>query len=212
MTVSDTPSRWPVVSSSEKLRDWLITVRTDEVRMPGDGIAKRTVVTHPGAVGVVALDPEDRVLMIRQYRHPVGGLLWELPAGLLDHSGEAPVEAARRELREETGYAAASWEPLVDYYSSPGFSTERIQVFLARDLSELADRGYSPVDEEATLEVRWVPLREAVATVLSGGIHNGLAIIGILAARAALSDIVPLWQGGTVDDGSIDDTGGRDPR
>jgi 8-oxo-dGDP phosphatase len=184
MTLTDTPEHWPVVSSTPELSDWLISVRADEVRMPGERVAKRVVVTHPGAVAILAMDEASRVLMIRQYRHPVGGLLWEIPAGLLDLDGEAPVEAARRELREETGYSADSWQPLVEYYSSPGFSTERIRVFLARGLSELADRGYVPHDEEATLEVRWVPLADAVRAVLAGGIHNGTTITALLAARA----------------------------
>jgi 8-oxo-dGTP pyrophosphatase MutT (NUDIX family) len=186
MTLTDTPEHWPVVSSEEELSDWLITVRADEVRMPGDRIAKRLVVTHPGAVAVLAMDEANRVLMIRQYRHPVGELLWELPAGLLDHPGESPVEAALRELREETGYAASSLRPLVEFYTSPGFSTERIRIFLAGGLSELADRGYEPIEEEATIELRWIPLGDAVEAVLSGDIHNGPAVAGILAAHTAL--------------------------
>ncbi len=186
MTLIDTPEQWPVVSSTEELNDWLITVRADEVRMPGDQIAKRLVVTHPGAVAILALDDANQVLMIRQYRHPVGGLLWELPAGLLDQDGESHIAAAQRELREETGYAAAEWRTLVEYYSSPGFSTERIRVFLARGISQLADREYEPTDEEATIEVRWVPMRDAVGAVLSGDIHNGVAVAGILAAHAGL--------------------------
>jgi ADP-ribose pyrophosphatase len=186
MTLTDTPEQWPVVSSTEELNDWLITVRADEVRMPGQQIAKRLVVTHPGAVAILALDDADRVLMIRQYRHPVGGLLWDLPAGLLDQEGESLLAAAQRELREETGYAAAEWHSLLDYYSSPGFSTERIRVFLARGMTELTDRGYEPTDEEATIVLRWVPMREAVDAVLSGDIHNGVAATGILAAAAGL--------------------------
>lgn len=185
MTVSDAPERWPVVSTTESVRNWLIAVRTDQVRMPDNEVAERVVVTHPGAVGILALDDDNRVLMIRQYRHPVGHLLWELPAGLRDHEGETLAEVARRELREETSYAAREWHTLVDFYSSPGISTERIRVFLARGLTKLADREYVPVDEEAFLETAWVPLEDAVRLALAGKLHNGVTVAGILAAHAA---------------------------
>jgi 8-oxo-dGTP pyrophosphatase MutT (NUDIX family) len=185
MTIRDTPEHWPVAASAVQTTNWLITVRTDEVRMPDDEMASRMVVTHPGAVGILAVDERNRVLMIRQYRHPVGRLLWELPAGLRDHDGEPLEEVARRELREETGYAAKTWDTLVDYYSSPGFSTERIRIFLARDLFKLEDRDYEPVHEEAYLETDWVPLEEAVRLVMAGELHNGVAVAGILAGYAA---------------------------
>lgn len=185
MTIRDASEHWPVAASAVQTSNWLLTVRTDEVRMPDQQTASRVVVTHPGAVGVLALDTRDRVLLIRQYRHPVGRLLWELPAGLRDHEGEPLEEVARRELREETGYAAKTWDTLVDYYSSPGFSTERIRIFLARDLVRLEDRDYEPVDEEAYLETDWVALDEAVRLVMAGELHNGVAVAGILAGYAA---------------------------
>jgi 8-oxo-dGDP phosphatase len=189
VTVRDEPEdRWPVVSSEPRLRTWLLAARTDRVRMPDGSEAERDVVAHPGAVGILALDDAGRVLMIRQYRHPVGRLLWELPAGLRDHEGESLADLARRELREETGHAAREWHALVDYYTSPGFSTERIRIFLARGLTELADRDYEPEHEEAFLKVDWVPLDQAVGLVLSGQVHNGLAVAGILAGYAAACD------------------------
>ncbi|HEX8006131.1 MAG TPA: NUDIX hydrolase, partial [Trebonia sp.] len=126
--VEDVQESWPVVSSAEQMRNWLIAVRTDKVRMPDDQTAERSVVTHPGAVAILALDDADRVLMIRQYRHPVGRLLWEIPAGLRDSDGESPLQTAQRELFEETGYRAREWQTLVDYFSSPGFSTERLRI------------------------------------------------------------------------------------
>ena len=149
----DEPEHWPVVSSAELLRARLVTVRSDKVRTPDHQVAERDVVLHPGAVAVLALDAADRVLMIRQYRHPVGRLLWEIPAGLRDVAGEDPWVTAQRELAEEASYRARDWRVLADYYSSPGYSTERLRVFLARDLEPVppAERHFVPRDEEAYL-------------------------------------------------------------
>jgi len=185
----DTAESWPVVSADEQLRNWLITVRTDKVRMPDDHYAERSVVTHLGAVAVLALDDAERVLMIRQYRHPVGHLLWEIPAGLRDTAGESLLATAQRELLEETGYRARDWHTLVDYFSSPGFTTERIRIFLARGL-EKADGhdDYEREHEEKFIVTGWVDLTEAVGLVLAGKLHNGAAITGILAGYAAASE------------------------
>ena len=183
--ISDNTVAWPVVATHELLREWLLTVRTDTVRMPDNHDAERTVVTHPGAVAVLALDDDQRVLMIRQYRHPVGRELWELPAGLRDADGESPVRTAQRELLEETGYRAREWHTLADYFSSPGYTTERIRVFLARGLEPVADYGYQRKDEEKFIVTDWVPLDAAMRLVLAGKLHSGPAITGILAGYAA---------------------------
>jgi 8-oxo-dGDP phosphatase len=189
MNIADVPEQWPVVSSAELLRGRLITVRADKVRMPDNHIAEREVVLHPGAVGVLALDDADRILLIRQYRHPVGRLLWEIPAGLRDVAGEDPFRTAQRELLEEAGYRARDWRVLADYFSSPGFSTERLRVYLARDLELVpaAERDFVPRDEEAFLVTSWLPLEEAVAKVFAGELHNGVTALGILAGYAARS-------------------------
>jgi 8-oxo-dGTP pyrophosphatase MutT (NUDIX family) len=189
MNIADVPEQWPVVSSAELLRSRLITVRADKVRMPDNQIAEREVVHHPGAVAVLALDDSDRILLIRQYRHPVGRLLWEIPAGLRDVSGEAPFLTAQRELLEEAGYRARDWRVLADYFSSPGYSTERLRVYLARDLELVpeAERDFVPHDEEAFLITGWLPLDDAVAKVLAGELHNGTTALGILAGYAARS-------------------------
>jgi ADP-ribose pyrophosphatase len=184
----DKAESWPVVAASEQLRDWLITVRTDTVQMPDRSYAERTVVTHPGAVAVLALDDAQRVLMIRQYRHPVGRLLWEIPAGLRDAAGESPLRTAQRELLEETGYRAREWHTLVDYFSSPGFSTERLRIFLARGIEPAGDSAPEREHEEKFIVVDWVPLDEAVRLVLAGKLHSGPAITGVLAGYAACAE------------------------
>ena len=188
--IADAAAQWPVVSSAEIYHGAIIDVRNDTIRSPDGNTAEREVVRHPGAVGVVALDESNRVLMIRQYRHAVGRLLWELPAGLRDVTGEPLLHAARRELLEETGYRAARWQVLVDYFSSPGIITERLRVFLARGLELVpeADRDFVPVNEEAYLLVDWVPLERAVSLIFAGELHNGVAVAGILAARVANED------------------------
>jgi ADP-ribose pyrophosphatase len=189
MNIADEAEHWPVASSAELVRSRLITVRVDKVRMPDNHLAERDVVIHPGAVAVLTLDDADRVLMIRQYRHPVGHLLWEIPAGLRDVSGEAPWATAQRELAEEAGYRARDWRVLADYYSSPGYSTELLRIFLARDPEPIpaAERDFVPQDEEAFMLSGWLPLDEAVRKVFAGELRNGPAALGIMAAYAARS-------------------------
>ncbi len=185
--IRDEAGSWPVTKSSIQAAGRIVTVRADTVALPDGELVTREVVEHPGAVAIVALDERDRVLLIRQYRHPAAATLWELPAGLRDVDGEPLVETARRELLEETGYQAADWHVLADYLSSPGFSTERLRVFLARNLDVVpaAQREYVRHHEEAYLTVAWVSLDEAVQGILSGDLHNGVAVVGILSAFAA---------------------------
>jgi 8-oxo-dGDP phosphatase len=185
--ISDEAGSWPVRASRVLAKGRIVTVRSDAVELPDGRLVDREVVEHPGAVAVLALDEQDRVLMIRQYRHPAGAMLWEIPAGLRDVAGEPLLETAQRELLEEAGCQAASWHILADYLSSPGITTERLRVFLARDLTMVpaGQREYVRQDEEAYLTVAWVPLAEAVQGALSGDLHNGVAIVGILSAYAA---------------------------
>jgi 8-oxo-dGTP pyrophosphatase MutT (NUDIX family) len=190
MNIADQVEHWQVVERKEVARSILVTVRTDIVRTPDNDLAERDVVLHPGAVAVLALDAAGQILMIRQYRHPVGRLLWEIPAGLRDVSGEDPWATARRELVEETGYRARDWKILADYYSSPGFTNERLRVFLARDLEPVpeAERHFVPRDEEAHLLLAWLPLEVAVRKVFAGELHNGPAALAIMAGYAARSE------------------------
>jgi 8-oxo-dGDP phosphatase len=165
----------------------IFALRADEVQMPGGRTARREVVEHYGAVGVVALDESNNVAMIYQYRHPVERRLWELPAGLLDVGGEAPHLSAARELEEEAGITAADWGVLVDVVSAPGFSDECVRIYLATGITDVGRPEAR--DEEADLTVKWFPLAEAVDMVLSGEIINSLAVAGILAARAIDRDV-----------------------
>ncbi|HEV2937243.1 MAG TPA: NUDIX hydrolase [Streptosporangiaceae bacterium] len=190
MNIADQVEHWQVVERKELVRSILVTVRTDTVRTPDNDLAERDVVLHPGAVAVLALDATGRILMIRQYRHPVGRLLWEIPAGLRDVAGESPWATAQRELVEEAAYRARDWKILADYYSSPGFTNERLRVFLARDLAPVpeAERHFVPRDEEAHLLHAWVPLDEAVRKVFAGELHNGPAALAVMAGYAARSE------------------------
>ncbi len=183
-----------VLSSDVVYQGRVISVRRDVVSMPGDTSSQRDVVLHPGAVGVVALDENNRVLLVTQYRHPVRRRLDELPAGLLDVDGEPPLEAAQRELAEEAGLAANTWHVLVDTLTSPGMTDEAIRIFLARDVHEV-DRDVQE-HEEADLTAAWVDLDEAVRRVLAGDIENAMCVVGVLAAdRAVRHDFAGLRAG-----------------
>ncbi|PXY19299.1 NUDIX domain-containing protein [Prauserella muralis] len=174
-----------VVSSQDIHIGRVVGLRIDEVVMPGGGTARREVVEHLGAVAVCALDADGAVTLVHQYRHPLRDRLWELPAGLLDADGEAPVDTAARELMEEAGLAARRWETLVDVAASPGFTDEVVRVFLARELTEVDREMHG--EEEADLVIRKVPLAEAVRMALAGEIVNGATVGGVLAAHAVLT-------------------------
>ncbi|MGR7027721.1 NUDIX domain-containing protein [Geodermatophilus sp. URMC 62] len=174
----------------------VITLVRDTVAMPGGGDSVREVVRHPGAVAVVALTDDGDVVLLRQYRHPVGGYLWELPAGLRDAEGEAPLLTAQRELAEEVRMAAERWSLLTTTYSTPGFCDELVLVYLAEGLSDV-DRpeGFTVEHEELDMTVETVPLAEAVQRVFDGSIRNSAAVVGLLAAaqhRAAGTRLRPV--------------------
>ena len=174
----------------------VITLVKDTVAMPGGGDSVREVVRHPGAVAVVALDEQERVVLVRQYRHPVGGYLWELPAGLRDAEGEPPLTTARRELAEEALLSASRWSLLTTTFSTPGFCDEQVLVYLAEDLSDAArPEGFTVEHEELDMTVARVPLAEAVQRAFDGAIRNSIAVIGLLAAaqhRAAGTTLRPV--------------------
>ena len=182
----DEPFEPEVLHSDLVYRGRVWDVRSDRVRY-GDGEIVRQYVDHTGAVAIVALDDEGRVLLIQQYRHPIRHRDWELPAGLLDVEGEEPLAAARRELAEEADLVAERWEPLVSSWTTPGGNDEIIHVFLATGVSS-ADAAHDREDEEADIRVAWVPLSDAVSAVLEGRMRNGILAIGLLAASQRLRD------------------------
>jgi 8-oxo-dGTP pyrophosphatase MutT (NUDIX family) len=174
------------VRTRERLHDGM---KWDVVRDTFDfdgGDVRREYLLHPGAVSVLAMDDEERVLLLRQYRHPVRHELWELPAGLLDEPDEPPVEAARRELWEEVDLRAGRYDVLADFLNSPGGSDEAQRVFLARDVTEVpTGERFSRTAEEAGIVTAWFPLDDLVTDVLAGRLQNPGAVIAVLAADAA---------------------------
>ncbi|MFE3857398.1 NUDIX domain-containing protein [Streptomyces griseorubiginosus] len=185
MTIKDTPEEWEIRGTRTPFVGNKTSVRTDEVVMPDGTVVHRDYQVHPGSVAVLALDDEDRVLLIRQYRHPVRQKLWEIPAGLLDVPGENPLHAAQRELYEEAHVKAEDWRVLTDVYTSPGGSDEAIRIFLARGLSEADGERFEVEHEEIDLEYARVSVPELVRGVLAGELHNDCLVVGVLALVAA---------------------------
>ncbi len=175
------------VSGQELLHQGMVwNLVRDTVDLGDGGVVRREYLDHPGAVCVVAIDDDERVLLLRQYRHPVGMQLWEIPAGLLDVAGEPPLVAAQRELAEEADLVAEDWAVLIDWFNSPGGSSEALRCFVARGLSPVpeADR-HQRTAEELDMPVEWVSLDDACAGVLAGRLHNVGAVVGVLAAVAS---------------------------
>jgi len=181
--LNDQPFRPEIVSSETVFEGAIWNVRRDVFRYNGDEIT-REYVDHTGAVGILAMDEDGRVLLIRQYRHPVRHRDWEIPAGLLDKPGEDPLKAAQRELGEEADLEADEWNVLTDVFTSPGGNDESIRLYLARGIHSTGS-AFAREAEEADIEVRWVPLDEAVEAVLQRRVHNAPLIIALLAARTA---------------------------
>ena len=173
----------PVLSAARSFEGRVWDVVTEEVDLGEGGVVHRDFVDHTGAVAVLALDDQDRVVLVQQYRHPVGAFEWELPAGLLDVDGEPAHLTAARELLEEADLVAGEWHLLLDHYASPGGSSEALRVFLARDLRDVPhDERHQRDAEELGMPVRRVPLDEVVEAALAGDVHNGTLMIAVLAA------------------------------
>lgn len=181
--LSDEPFQPEIISSETVFDGKIWDVRRDVFRYNGEEIT-REYVDHTGAVAVLALDEDDRVLLIKQYRHPVRHRDWEIPAGLLDIHGEDPLTAVKRELAEEADLVAEEWNVLADVFTSPGGNDEAIRIYLARGVSA-APEAFAREAEEADIETVWLPLDDAVDAVLARTVHNAPLIIALLAARTA---------------------------
>lgn len=186
MSLEDQSAPRPVRSRTTAFAGRVWDVVTDEVDLGAAGLVTRDYISHPGAVAVVALDEQDRVVLVQQYRHPVGRLEWEIPAGLRDLDGEAPVRTAQRELAEETDLYASRWHSLLDVATTPGSSSETIAVFLARDLRPVPEAERHERDgEELDMPRAFVPLDEVREAVLAGRLQNMTLAVAVLAACAA---------------------------
>lgn len=172
-----------ILASEVLFEGRVVGLSIDEVRLPDGRTARWEKVSHPGAVGIVPLLDDGRVVMVRQYRHAVRGVLLEIPAGKLD-AGEAPEETARRELAEEVGLRAGEMRKLAEFFNSPGYSDEYFHLYLARELGP--ERGEPEADE--FLEIEKIPLDEAVSMIASGKIRDAKSIIGITLAFLGSAD------------------------
>lgn len=183
----DEPASWPVTTSVDLHRDeWVVALRADQVTSPSatEEPFRRLVLEHPGAVVVVAVDEADRVLCLRQYRHPARHRFVELPAGLLDGEDEDPLDVARRELREEAGLDAAEWTHLLSAYSSPGISSELLHYYLARDLTEVGRGDFELRHEEADMEVFWAAYADLLDAAREGRLTDAPTVLAVLAVHA----------------------------
>jgi ADP-ribose pyrophosphatase len=186
--VSDRLDPQHVTSSSVVYHGRVWDVVSDDVQLGAGGQVTRDYLRHTGAVAVVAMRGEagaEEVLLIQQYRHPVGAYDWEVPAGLLDKPGEDPRAASSRELREEADLDARTWHVLLDIFTSPGSSSENLRIFLARDVHPAVAEGFVREGEEVGMPTGWIALDDAVDAVLAGQVHNAITVSAILAGNVA---------------------------
>jgi len=170
-----------IISTRSVFSGRVIQVNVERVALPNGSIADLEIIHHPGGAAVVAVDEQRNICLLRQFRHAASGYLWELPAGKIDNK-EPPLDTARRELTEEAGVTAATWESLGEYVSSPGVFTEVVHLFLATGLQHV-DHGH---EEHEVIEVHWKPLSEALHMAERNDIRDGKSLVGIFRAAARL--------------------------
>jgi 8-oxo-dGTP pyrophosphatase MutT (NUDIX family) len=184
--MADDAFSYKVLSTATAYAGDVLTVRVDAVSMPNDSQATREVVAVDDAVGIVALDDRGRVCLLRQYRHAFSRRLLEIPAGKLDVAGESPLEAGKRELKEEAGLGSEHWQLLTCFLNSAGWTTERTHVLLADRVFAAPETGFDATDEEADLQVSMVPLREALNMIDAQAITDAKTVLGLLLAARRL--------------------------
>jgi ADP-ribose pyrophosphatase len=182
---ADDPLRERLVSSEVLRRSRILEFRVDTIETADGHRSTRDIAAHPGAVAIVAIDADDRLLMVRQWRHATGGALLEIPAGTLDRLPDGTLEdhavAAAREREEETGSRASSWRHLGSFYTAPGFTSERMHLYLATGLTSSHEDGLHP-DEDEHLELTPIPFSDALAMAMGGDIHDAKSMVGLLMA------------------------------
>ena len=167
-----------------KFQGRVLTVNVERVRLPNGAVADLEIAHHPGGAAVVAIDDQQRICMLYQFRHAAGGWIWELPAGKIDNR-EPPLNTAQRELNEEGGVTATDWKSLGEYLSSPGVFTEVIHLYLAKNLSQAS---LAP-EEHEVFRVEWLPFKEMLAKAQSGELRDGKTLVGLFRAALHISHL-----------------------
>ncbi len=185
--ISDQVVDYQVTNREEIFSGYVMDLRRDDFDFHGETL-RREYIVHPGAVAIMGMDHEGNLLLVKQYRHPQGKVMWEPPAGLLDALDEDPLECAKRELLEETGYQASKWEVLLDFANTPGGSSEQIRIYFAQGLTEHESGRPVGSDEESSMTVHWVPLSEVLASIGAGLVTNAALVVGTLALVTALAE------------------------
>jgi ADP-ribose pyrophosphatase len=185
--ISDRLVSHPIVDRKTVFSGMVWDVRHDAFELNGETV-ERDYIVHPGAVAIIALNDAGELLLIEQYRHAQGKIMWEAPAGLMDLANEDPLATAKRELFEETGYEAKTWNVLLDLANTPGGSSEQIRIYFARDLSLHPDGRPTGSAEELDMPVHWIPIQDVLESIRRGAVTNPQLVAGTHAALIAMAE------------------------